>query len=117
MVGVFFFTSMIFEGGGTTIKSCLGHIWPAAALIKMSPRSAFEEISLFLATAHILSAAVLAPLYQYTVQRHTFTSVRRYFEEGGKPNSCWSTLTLTVKETLWTSNCLVFHLLQNSIYV
>ncbi len=37
---------------------------------KMSPRSAFEEISLYLATAHILSAAVLALLYQYTVQRH-----------------------------------------------
>ncbi len=33
----------------------------------MSPRSAFEEISLYLATAHILSAAVLAPPYQYTV--------------------------------------------------
>ncbi len=40
-----FFTSIIFEGGGTTIKSCLGDIWPAAALIKMIPRSAFEEIS------------------------------------------------------------------------
>ncbi len=70
MVGVLFFTSIIFEGGGTTIKSCLGHIWPAAALIKMSPQSVFEEISLYRATAHILSAAVLVPLYQYTVQRH-----------------------------------------------
>ncbi len=36
----------------------------------MSPRSAFEEISLNPSTAHILSAAVLAPPYQYTVQHH-----------------------------------------------
>ncbi len=36
----------------------------------MSPQSAFEEISLYRATAHILSAAVLAPPYQYTVQCH-----------------------------------------------
>ncbi len=28
-----------------SIKSYLGTIWPAAALIKMSPRAAFEEIS------------------------------------------------------------------------
>ncbi len=70
ILGVLFFTSIISEGEGTTIQSCLGHIWPAAALIKMSPRSVFEEISLYLATAHILSAAVLAPPYQYTVQRH-----------------------------------------------
>ncbi len=70
MVGVLFFTSIIFEGGGTTIKSCLGQIWPAAALIKMSPLCVFEEISLYHATAHILSAAVLALPYQYTVQRH-----------------------------------------------
>ncbi len=67
---VFFFTSIIFEGGGTNIKSCLEHIWPAAALIKMSPRSVFEEISFYRATDHILSAAVLVPPYQYTVQRH-----------------------------------------------
>ncbi len=49
----------------------MAHIWlPAAALIKMSPRSAFAEIWLYRATAHILSAAVLAPPYQYTVQHH-----------------------------------------------
>ncbi len=69
ILGVLFFTSIIFEGG-TTIKSRLGHIWPSAALIKMSPRSVFEELSLDRATAHILSAAVLAPPYQYTVQHH-----------------------------------------------
>ncbi len=50
--------------------SCLGHIWLAAALIKISPRSAFEEISLCLGTAHILSAAVLVLPYQCTLQRH-----------------------------------------------
>ncbi len=36
--------------------------------------------------------------------------------------SCWSTLILIVGKkilwkSLWTSNCLVFHVLQNSIYV
>ncbi len=65
-----FFYFIIFEGGGTTIKSCLGHIWPAAVLTKMSPQSAFEEILLYRSTAYILSDAVLAPSYQYTVQRH-----------------------------------------------
>ncbi len=61
-----------------SIKSCF---WlPAAALIKMSPRSAFEGIWLYRATALILSAAGIS-LYQYTVQHHTFTSVRRYCEE------------------------------------
>ncbi len=67
ILGVLFFTSIIFEGG-TTIKSRLGHIWPSAALIKCP--SVFEELSLDRATAHILSAAVLAPPYQYTVQHH-----------------------------------------------
>ncbi len=61
---MFLFTSIIFEAGGKTTKSCIGtHL--AAVLIKMSSRSAFEEISLYLATAHILSAAALAPPYQY----------------------------------------------------
>ncbi len=41
----------------------------------MSPRSAFEEILLYLATAHILSAAVLAPLYQYNAT-HIHYSVK-----------------------------------------
>ncbi len=45
-----------------------------------------------------------------------------YFEERGYPNSCWSTLTLIegkiiICKSLLTSNCLVFHLLQNSMYV
>ncbi len=74
MGGVLFFTSIIFEGGGHNNKILLrAPIWPAMALIKMSPRSAFEEISLYLATAHILSAAGLAPPYQYTVQRHIYS--------------------------------------------
>lgn len=35
----------------------------------MSPQYAFKEILLYRSTAHSLSAAVLAPLYQYTVIR------------------------------------------------
>ncbi len=35
----------------------------------MSPQSAFKEILYYRSTAHILSAAVLAPTSQYTVQR------------------------------------------------
>ncbi len=54
----------------------------------MSPRSVFEEISLYRATVHILSAAVLAPPYQYTVQRSDIHISLKIFEEGGKPNSC-----------------------------
>ncbi len=37
-------------------------------MIKMSPRSAFGEISSYRATAHILPVTVLAPPYQYTLQ-------------------------------------------------
>ncbi len=82
---MFFVTFIIFQGGGTTGRGggllVRSPIWPAAALVKMYPQAAFEEISLYLSTAHILSAVVLAPPYQYTVQ--TFTSVRRYFEVCG----------------------------------
>ncbi len=43
---------------------------------------------------------------------------KRYFEECGKPNSCWSTVTSIVflfllSKLMWTSNCLVTHILQN----
>ncbi len=69
MVGVFFYFHNIWGRGHNNKILLRAPIWPAAALIKMSPQSAFEEILLHLATAHILSAAVLAPPYQYTVQR------------------------------------------------
>jgi len=44
-----------------------------------------------------------------------------YFKEGGKPHSFWSSVTCTVfffflSKSKWTSNCLVFHLLQNSLF-
>ncbi len=46
------------------------------------------------------------------------TKHKHYFEEGGKPNSCWSTVTSIVffpllSKSVWTSNCLVTHILQN----
>ncbi len=41
-----------------------------------------------------------------------------YFEEYGQPNSCWSSVTSRVfffllSKSMWTSNCLVSHILQN----
>ncbi len=43
----------------------------------MSPRSAFEEISYYRATAHITSVAVLSPPYQDTVQREIHSLLSR----------------------------------------
>ncbi len=44
-----------------------------------------------------------------------------YFKEGGKPNSFWSSVTyivlfLFLSKSKWTSICLVFHLLQNTLF-
>ncbi len=42
-----------------------------------------------------------------------------YFEEQGKPNSCWSSVTSIfslLSKSTWTSNCLVFHILQNIFF-
>ncbi len=44
-----------------------------------------------------------------------------YFEEGGKPHSFWSSVTYIVfffflSKSMWTSKCLVFHLLQNTLF-
>ncbi len=114
ILGVLFFTSIIFEGGGTTIKSSLGHIWPAAVLIKMSSRSAFEEISLYCATAHILSAVVLASPYQYTVQRHKHS---HQFEDTLKKEENQTVAvhidfdSIGNQQVLW----FVFYILQNSV--
>ncbi len=43
-----------------------------------------------------------------------------YFEECGKPNSCWSRVTSIVfflyPTIQWTSNCLVTHILKNIFF-
>ncbi len=52
---------------------------------------------------------------------HSSLVLNRSEKEGGKPNSCWSSVTYTVfflflLKSMWTSNCLVFHLLQNTLF-
>ncbi len=44
-----------------------------------------------------------------------------YFKECGKPNSFWSSVTcivffLFLSKSMWTSNCLVTHVLQNTLF-
>ncbi len=87
----------------------------------MSPRSAFEEILLYRSTAHILSAAVLAPSYQYTVQRtFTFTIHSHQLEDILKKvenqtvavHIDFDSIGNIVDQQLFG-----FHLLQNSVYV
>ncbi len=43
-----------------------------------------------------------------------------YFEECGKPNSCWfsdlHSIFFFLSKSMWTSNCLVTHVLQNTLF-
>ncbi len=66
----FFFYFHNTWGRGHNNKILLGAHLAISGPDKDVSWSAFEEIWLYRATAHILSAAVLVPPYQYTVQRH-----------------------------------------------
>ncbi len=40
-----------------------------------------------------------------------------YFKERGKPNRCWSSVIFfLLSKSTWTSNCLVTHVLQNTLF-
>ncbi len=47
------------------------------------------------------------------------TECKCYFEEQGKPNSCWSSVTSIfsfLAKSMWTSNCLVTQIHQNILF-
>ncbi len=79
---MFFFTSIIFEGGGTTIQSCLGTHFASSGPDKDVFTICFwRNIIVSWNSTHSISSSSGAAVSIYCTAPQTFTSVRRYLEE------------------------------------
>ncbi len=107
MVGVFF-TSILFEGGGTTIQSCLGTHFASSGPDKdVSTICFWRNIIVSWYSTHSISCSSGAAVSIYCTAPQTFTSVRRYLEECNQtvagPHWLWQYRERCGPATVWFS--------------